>query len=70
MGCALSRLAVRSARLPGVDYHQYLGLFDAHGQLNAWGHRPDRWPPTWHSTNPVLPPAMAAGEITLESVSG
>jgi hypothetical protein len=22
----------------GVDYHQYLGLFDALGQLNAWGH--------------------------------
>jgi hypothetical protein len=21
-----------------VDYHQYLGLFDALGQLNAWGH--------------------------------
>jgi hypothetical protein len=23
--------------LPGVDYHQYLGLFDALGQLGAWG---------------------------------
>jgi hypothetical protein len=21
----------------GVDYHQYLGLFDALGQINAWG---------------------------------
>src|SRR5690348_8117791 len=52
----------------GVQYHQYLGLFDALGQLNAWGHWPDYWPPTWHSTNPVLPPAMAAGEITSESV--
>ena len=52
----------------GVGYHQYLGLFDALGQLNAWGHRPDHWPPTWHSTNPALPPAMAAGEMTSESV--
>jgi hypothetical protein len=64
LGCPIGK------NVPGVDYHQYLGLFDALGQLNAWGHRPDRWPPTWHSTNPVLPPAMAAGEITLESVSG
>jgi len=52
----------------GVEYHQYLGLFDALGQLNAWGHRPDHWPPTWHSTNPALPPHMAAGEMTSESV--
>jgi hypothetical protein len=52
----------------GVDYHQYLGLFDALGQLNAWGHWPEYWPPTWHSTNPVLPPAMAVGEMTSESV--
>src|SRR6266446_9561896 len=52
----------------GVDYHQYLGLFDALGQLNAWGHWPDYWPPTWHSTNPVLPPAMAVGEMASESV--
>ena len=51
----------------GVDYHQYLGLFDALGQLNAWGHLPEHWPPTWHSTNPLLPPAMAAGEMTSES---
>jgi hypothetical protein len=53
--------------VPGVGYHQYLGLFDALGQLNAWGHWPEHWPPTWHSTNPVLPPAMAAGAITAES---
>jgi len=53
----------------GVEYRQYLGLFDALGQLNAWGHWPDHWPPTWHSTNPVLPPAMAAGEMTSESVA-
>jgi hypothetical protein len=54
--------------VPGVDYHQYLGLFDALGQLNAWGHLPEHWPPTWHSTNPTLPPAMAAGEMAFESV--
>jgi hypothetical protein len=62
LGCPISE------NVAGVDYHQYLGLFDALGQLNAWGHWPDYWPPTWHSTNPVLPPAMAAGEITSESV--
>lgn len=51
----------------GVEYHQYLGLFDALGQLNAWGHRAEHWPPTWHSTNPVLPPAMAAGKFASEA---
>jgi hypothetical protein len=62
LGCPIGE------NVSGVDYHQYLGLFDALGQLNAWGHRPDHWPPTWHSTNPVLPPAMAAGEMAAESV--
>jgi hypothetical protein len=47
-----------------VSFYQYLGLFDALGQLNMWGHWPDEWPPTWHTTNPVLPPAMAAGLYT------
>jgi hypothetical protein len=61
LGCPIGE------NVAGVDYHQYLGLFDALGQLNAWGHRPDHWPPTWHSTNPVLPPAMAAGKMTSES---
>ncbi|MBW7973751.1 hypothetical protein [Bradyrhizobium sp. BR 10289] len=56
--------------LPNVAYHQYLGLFDALGQLNAWGHKAEHWPPTWHSTNPVLPPAMAAGKFASESVTG
>ncbi|RXT36492.1 hypothetical protein [Bradyrhizobium betae] len=55
--------------LPNVAYHQYLGLFDALGQLNAWGHRAEHWPPTWHSTNPVLPPAMTAGKFASESVN-
>lgn len=54
--------------VPGVTYHQYLGLFDALGQLNAWGHRPDAWPPTGHSTNHALPLAMAAGPMACESM--
>jgi len=62
LGCPIGE------NVAGVNYHQYLGLFDALGQLNAWGHWPEHWPPTWHSTNPVLPPAMAAGRITSESV--
>jgi hypothetical protein len=62
LGCPIGE------NVAGVNYHQYLGLFDALGQLNAWGHRADHWPPTWHSTNPVLPPAMAAGEITSEAL--
>jgi hypothetical protein len=64
LGCPIDE------NVAGVDYHQYLGLFDALGQLNAWGNLPDHWPLTWHSTNPVLPPAMAAGEMTSESVGG
>jgi hypothetical protein len=62
LGCPIGE------NVPGVDYHQYLGLFDALGQLNAWGHWPEYWPPTWHSTNPALPPAMAAGEMASASV--
>jgi len=62
LGCPMAE------NVAGVEYHQYLGLFDALGQLNAWGHWPDHWPPTWHSTNPVLPPAMAAGEMASASV--
>jgi hypothetical protein len=62
LGCPIAE------NVEGVEYHQYLGLFDALGQLNAWGHWPDHWPLTWHSTNPVLPPAMEAGEMTSESV--
>jgi hypothetical protein len=52
----------------GVNYYQYLGLFDALGQLNMWGHLPDQWTPTWHSTNPMLPPAMAAGKYTADAM--
>ena len=51
----------------GVDYFQYLGLYDALGQLNMWGHWPTAWTDTWHSTNPQLPPAMDAGRLSAES---
>jgi hypothetical protein len=53
---------------PGAICHQYLGLFDALGQLNMWEHLPERWTRTWHSTNPCLPPAMAAGALAAESL--
>ncbi len=57
LGCPIAEEA------PGAHYFQYLGLFDALGQLNMWGHHPNTWLPTWHSTNPALPPAMAAGPL-------
>jgi len=61
LGCPISR------DIEGVSYYQYLGLFDALGQLNMWGHWPDQWPATWHSTNPKLQPAMAAGKYTIDA---
>jgi hypothetical protein len=42
----------------GVVYRQYLGALDELGQLNAWGHQPEHWQWSWHTTNPWLPPAM------------
>ncbi|WP_407114726.1 hypothetical protein [Bradyrhizobium sp. LMG 9283] len=63
LGCPIS------TDVEGVSYYQYLGLFDALGQLNMWGHRPNQWPPTWHSTNPNLPPAMAAGKYVADAFS-
>jgi hypothetical protein len=62
LGCPVAENA------PGVEYHQYLGLFDALGQMNAWFHRPEHWPPTGHSTNRTLPLSMAAGAITRDAV--
>jgi hypothetical protein len=58
LGCPIAQDA------PGASYYQYLGLYDALGQLNMWGHWPDQWVQSWHTTNPWLPPAMAAGELT------
>ena len=61
LGCPIAE------EVAGVDYQQYLGIYDALGQLNAWGHRPEHWAQTWHSTNPALPPAMHAGEMVVQS---
>jgi hypothetical protein len=55
MGCPIA------PNVAGVSYYQYFGLFDALGQLNMWGNQPSEWVPTWHSTDPWLPPATAAG---------
>ena len=57
LGCPIA------AELPQVQYRQYLGLYDALGQLNMWGHWPDHWVPTWHTTNVSLPAAMRAGDL-------
>ena len=46
--------------IPGASFHQFLGLFDALGQLNAWGRRPERWLVADHSTNTALPLSMNA----------
>jgi hypothetical protein len=61
LGCPIAE------NLDDVDYFQYLGLFDALGQLNMWGHWPTKWTRTWHSTNPQLPPAMDAGVLSTEA---
>jgi len=47
----------------GADYHQFLGVFDALGALNAWGHQPETWTPTDHSTNVALPLSMHARDL-------
>lgn len=52
----------------GATYHQYLGLFDALGQLNAWGHLPETWVPTDHSTNVTLPMSMPAEDLMRRAV--
>ena len=67
--CVLTLGCPIAENVEGVSYHQYLGLFDALGQLNMWGNLPEHWPPTWHSTNPMLPPAMAAGRFTEEALT-
>jgi hypothetical protein len=61
LGCPIA------TNVEDVSYYQYLGLFDALGQVNMWAHWPDQWPPTWHTTNPMLPPAMAAGQYTKDA---
>ena len=49
---------------PGAHYRQYLGAFDALGQLNAWGNQPTDWTPTVHTTNRGLPLSMDAVALT------
>jgi hypothetical protein len=57
LGCPVAE------ELKGADYHQFLGLFDALGQSNAWGHMPNTWTPTDHSTNTSLALSMSAEEL-------
>jgi hypothetical protein len=57
LGCPIA------TNVANVTYYQYLGLFDALGQMNMWGNLPSEWVPTWHTTDPWLPPAMATGEL-------
>jgi hypothetical protein len=61
LGCPIAK------NVDGVSYHQYLGLYDALGQLNMWGNAPSKWVPTWHSTDPKFPPAMNAGSLVDEA---
>lgn len=52
--------------IPGASFHQFLGLFDALGQLNGWGRRPERWVAADHSTNVSLPLSMHAQELVAD----
>jgi hypothetical protein len=61
LGCPVAE------ELAGASYHQFLGLFDALGQSNAWGHLPDAWTPTDHSTNTLLALSMDAESLIRES---
>ena len=51
-GCPISR--------PAQAKHciQFLGNFDSLGWLNSWGHHPNVWIPTQHSTNTSIPYGM------------
>jgi hypothetical protein len=57
LGCPIAE------ELAGARYHQYLGLFDALGQANGWGHPPDAWLFADHSTNTALPLSMDAEQL-------
>jgi hypothetical protein len=59
LGCPIAE------EITGAAYHQYLGAFDALGQANAWGHLPDTWTPTDHSTNTSLPLSMDAEALVV-----
>jgi len=57
LGCPVAE------NVPGARYHQFLGLYDALGQLNAWGNRPNSWVATDHSTNVLYPLSMDAQRL-------
>jgi hypothetical protein len=63
LGCPIAET------IPGATYHQYLGVFDALGQANAWGHKPNAWVATDHSTNAALPLSMDAGALAKEGAA-
>jgi hypothetical protein len=60
LGCPVAEDA------PGARYHQFLGLFDALGALNAWGHMPNAWVVTDHSTNASIPLSMHAEALVAD----
>jgi hypothetical protein len=60
LGCPVAE------ELAGASYHQFLGLFDALGQSNAWGHLPNTWTPTDHSTNTALALSMSAESLVTQ----
>ncbi|QGZ58627.1 hypothetical protein [Paraburkholderia acidiphila] len=62
-GCAISEsVAVK-------HYEQYLGILDALGALNSWGHSPDHLVFTHHSTNIAIAFAMPVAILTRVSVA-
>jgi hypothetical protein len=64
LGCPVAE------EISGAHYFQFLGLFDALGQANAWGHTPDSWVPTDHSTNISLPFSMNAQRLVARESCG
>jgi hypothetical protein len=57
LGCPIAKAA------PGADYHQFLGLYDALGAMNAWGHLPTEVLLTEHTTNTTLPLSMPVDRL-------
>jgi hypothetical protein len=61
LGCPIAE------EIEGVSYHQFLGWFDALGQLNSLGNPPQTWTLTTHSTNACLPLSMPAGVLAAQT---
>jgi hypothetical protein len=57
LGCPIAK------EFDNVAYHQFLGLFDALGQANAWTNLPDTWLLSDHSTNTQLPLSMDVEQL-------